>query len=166
MSRDCSCSDSRNRQSLMQNQAAVTAAISKDWDTKLKSIFGSFNTTIKGILQGTTTWQKTMQNIWSTVLGGFVDMCLKMAEKWALKEIMQTAWRQFAFKITPFSSLAATKIARVQMLAQFAEMGMFPRSQLMREVGFDYPKDLMEDTKKELLEFGAPEPQKKSGKKK
>ncbi|MGA2955061.1 MAG: hypothetical protein ABSF48_05000, partial [Thermodesulfobacteriota bacterium] len=39
----------------------------------------------------------------------------------SLKEIMQTAWRQFAFKITPFSSLAATKVARLQMLAQFAD---------------------------------------------
>jgi len=78
----------------------------------------------------------------------------------ALHDAMRTAWRQFSFKIAPFSSLAANKIARGQMLMQLAETGRFPMSRVMAELGFDAPKELMGEAKAEAMEFGPPNPTK------
>jgi hypothetical protein len=83
----------------------------------------------------------------------------------ALKEMMKTAWRQFAFKIQPFSSLSSNKVARTQMLASLVEMGVLPRAKLLREVGYDNPNELMQDAQKEIAQFGPPQPPPKGKKK-
>jgi len=84
----------------------------------------------------------------------------------ALRDAMRSAWKQFAFKISPFSSLAANKIARGQMLMQLAEMGMMPASQVMTELGFDNAKELRSMAQQEAMQFGPLTPPSKKGGKK
>ena len=84
----------------------------------------------------------------------------------SLKDMMMSAWRQFAFKIKPMSSLAANKVARAQLLAQLAETGRFPFGAVLREVGFDNSDDLMQQAQQEIQKYGPPTPPtKKAGKK-
>jgi len=82
----------------------------------------------------------------------------------ALRDMMKTAWRQFAFKISPFSSLAANKIARAQLLTQMVQMGRFPMEMVLRELGFDDPGDLMTKAQQEIQMFGPPPQQQQKGK--
>lgn len=82
----------------------------------------------------------------------------------ALHEAMQTAWRHFAFKISPFSSLAANKIARGQMLMQLAETGAFPMTKVMTELGFDNAGELRKQAQQEAMTYGPLNPPAKSGK--
>jgi len=84
----------------------------------------------------------------------------------ALRDMMKTAWRQFAFKISPFSSLAANKIARAQLLTQMVQMGRFPMEMVLRELGFDDPGDLMTKAQQEIQMFGPPPQQQQKGKSK
>lgn len=84
----------------------------------------------------------------------------------SLKDVMQTAWRQFAFKISPGSSLAANKVAKAQLLAQLAETGRFPFSKVMLELGYDNPDELQQMAQAEIQKYGPPQPPtKKAGKK-
>ena len=83
----------------------------------------------------------------------------------ALREMMRTAWMQFAFKISPLSSLASNKIARAQMLAQLAETGRFPFGEVLRNLGYENGKDLQAQAAQEAAQYGPPQPTKGSKKK-
>ena len=82
-----------------------------------------------------------------------------------IKELMQDAWKHFAFKIQPLSTLAATKIARAQLLKELVMGGLFPRLQLLKELGFDNAKDLLAQVQKENQEYGSLQPPPKSSSK-
>jgi len=83
----------------------------------------------------------------------------------AISELMQSAWREFAFKILPFSTLAATKMARVSMLLQLAETGRYPFKRLFREIGIDDADTAMQEAAAEAQQYGPPQPPKKTKKK-
>ena len=79
------------------------------------------------------------------------------------------AWRKFAFKVIPYSSLSVVKTQRAAMLAQLAQAGMIPSEMVLREAGFDNPSELLKaavDEQKERAALGIPPPQQQSGKKK
>lgn len=83
----------------------------------------------------------------------------------SIKEMMKTAWSEFAFKINPLSTLAATKMARAQLLMQLVEMGALPRSMILREVGYYNAGDLLKEAQAEIQQFGPPpSPKKNKGK--
>lgn len=77
----------------------------------------------------------------------------------------EQTWQNFAFKVQPLSSLAATKVARAQLLMELAQAGMFPRSMVLEQIGFDNGLELMAKSKEEMQEFGPP-PDAGAGKKK
>jgi hypothetical protein len=83
----------------------------------------------------------------------------------ALREMMETAWTQFAFKVKPWSTLSSNRIARTQLLAQLAETGRFPFEMVLREAGYDNGNELMQMAAKEKAQFGEPEQPKKGRKK-
>lgn len=83
----------------------------------------------------------------------------------ALKEMMEGAWREFAFKVRPWSTLSSNRIARTQLLAQLAGTGRFPMSMVLREAGYDNAIELMQEAAQEIQQFGPPQPE-KGGKKK
>ena len=72
----------------MQTQAAHrTQSI---WDPVFKSMSQAFDTTVKGMIMGTTTWQNGMRHMMQSVLGEFIDMGVKMVTTWAENEITRT----------------------------------------------------------------------------
>lgn len=83
----------------------------------------------------------------------------------SIRDMMKTAWRQFAFRVQPFSSLASNKIARSQLLLQLAETGRYPFSLVLKEMGFDNGKELMQMAQGEAAQFGPIQPPAKGKKK-
>lgn len=73
----------------MHTQAAAASA--QAWQKAFQPIAQAFDTTVKGMIMGTTTWQKGMTNILSSVVGEYVSAAVKMATQWAASEMAKTA---------------------------------------------------------------------------
>ena len=90
------------------------------------------------------------------------------ALKDAIKHRFENAWRMFAFKITPLSTLAATKVARAQLLKQLVDGGLLPRTVLLQEIGYTDADTQLQKVMEEQQKYGAvtPAPPPKKGKSK
>lgn len=73
----------------------------------------------------------------------------------AISEALRGAWKEFDFKIVPLSSLASTRAARSQTLANFAQMGFFPFAKLLEEAGFNNWEDLIQERARENAALSA-----------
>lgn len=81
------------QQHLLQLQTLQTQAAHRTrsiWDPVFKSMSQAFDTTVKGMIMGTTTWQKGMHNLMRSVLGEFVNMGVQMVTTWADNEVTRT----------------------------------------------------------------------------
>ncbi len=81
------------QQHLLQLQTMQTQAAHRTrsiWDPVFKSMSQAFDTTVKGMIMGTTTWQKGMHNLMRSVLGEFVNMGVQMVTTWADNEVTRT----------------------------------------------------------------------------
>lgn len=75
----------------MNKNAHDTAlAIKGAWEKMLDPITSAFDTSIKGMIQGTTTLQKAMANIGNAIAAEFVNLGLKMVKNWATTELAKT----------------------------------------------------------------------------
>jgi hypothetical protein len=86
----------------------------------------------------------------------------------AIEETMRGAWQQFQFKITPLSSLSATRVARATAISNLVDKGLLPEHMVVQEAGFNNAKDLVQQAAKERAEKQAmglmPPPQQAKGK--
>src|ERR1035437_7178446 len=87
---------------MQKNTNTTILAEQKEWQSLLQPIASAFDTTVKGIIMGTTTLQKGMSNIFQSGLMEFLSMCTGMMVKWAALE----AWK-----------LATTKAGSVERAA-------------------------------------------------
>jgi hypothetical protein len=87
---------------LQKNTNATLLAEQKEWQGMLQPIATAFDTTVKGIIMGTTTLQKGMSSIFQSILMEFLSMCTGMMVKWGALE----AWK-----------LATTKAGSVERAA-------------------------------------------------
>lgn len=80
------------------------------------------------------------------------------------------SWREFRFKVIPLSSLASSRMQRVNMLAGLKGQGVpIPDSMIMEELGFDNSADILKKGAEEIKEkmaLGIPPPAPPGGKKK
>ena len=60
-------------------------------DAMLTPITNAINTSVQGIVLGTTTMRKAMSNIFKSILAEFVSFCAKQLAKWAATELAKTA---------------------------------------------------------------------------
>jgi hypothetical protein len=61
------------------------------WQKAFAPITQAFDTTIKGMIMGTTTWQKGMTNLLDSVVAEFVGAGVRMVTQWAANEMARTA---------------------------------------------------------------------------
>ena len=54
----------------------------------------AFETSIKGMILGTTTWKQAMAGIFQAVLGQFINLTVKMGQEWLIAEIKKTSASQ------------------------------------------------------------------------
>lgn len=66
----------------------------EEWDQLLSPISSAFEKSITGMIQGTQTLKKALSNIFQSILGEFVSLCVKMAARWAAMELAKTVETQ------------------------------------------------------------------------
>jgi hypothetical protein len=86
-----------NEQSIAAQQAL--------WTGYLSTVTGAFNSQLRGLLEGTTTWHKAMIKMLEDLTIKFIEMVEQMVVKWLAAEIAQT---------TATTTGAATRAAAVQ----------------------------------------------------
>jgi hypothetical protein len=69
-------------------QAAQTSQ--RTWQTLMQPIQRAFDTSITGMILGTTTLQKAVANIAQSILAEFVNLGVKMATNWIASELAMT----------------------------------------------------------------------------
>jgi len=60
------------------------------WNGYLSTLTGAFNSQLRGLLEGTTTWQKAMTKMLEDLTIKFIEMVEQMVVKWAAAELAQT----------------------------------------------------------------------------
>lgn len=63
----------------------------KRWEQMTSPIVSAFDTAVKGIILGTTTWKKAFSSITQSILGEFINLGVKMVARWALNQFALTA---------------------------------------------------------------------------
>ena len=66
------------------------AAYQKQWTSALNTIEGAFNSQLRGLLAGTTTWQQAWKAMLGDMIIKFIEMCESMVVKWAAAQLAQT----------------------------------------------------------------------------
>lgn len=75
----------------VQGSAAAAEAVSTAWTERLDPLGRAFATTTDRLLQGTETFGEAFARLGDRMLAQFVGWCAEMAERWAVKELAQTA---------------------------------------------------------------------------
>ena len=84
----------------------------------------------------------------------------------AMTNWLRNAWKELKFKITPSSTLAATKLQRAQMLGGLVDKGYVPITDLLREVGYENAEEVIKKAREQMQQWPPPPPpQKAKGKK-
>jgi len=60
------------------------------WNSALGSIETAFNSQLRGLLAGTTTWSQAFKKILGDLIIQFIEMCETMVVKWAAAQLAQT----------------------------------------------------------------------------
>jgi len=60
------------------------------WDRYLSTVTGAFNSQLRGLLEGTTSWHKAMTKMLEDLTIKFIEMVEQMVVKWLAAEIAQT----------------------------------------------------------------------------
>lgn len=60
------------------------------WNTALGTIETAFNSQLRGLIAGTTSWSQAFKNILGNVIIKFIEMCEQMVVKWLAAELAQT----------------------------------------------------------------------------
>ena len=71
------------------NEEAV-ATYQKDWTSALTTVTGAFNSQLRGLLAGTTSWSQAWKSMLGDMIIKFIEMCEQMVAKWAAAQLAQT----------------------------------------------------------------------------
>lgn len=75
---------------MVKDTAAIAKEVQKSWATAFQPITTAFDTAVRGVINGTTTIKKAVQNMGKTILADYVQMGVKSAEHWATTELAKT----------------------------------------------------------------------------
>ncbi|HWE72503.1 MAG TPA: hypothetical protein VG328_05030 [Stellaceae bacterium] len=75
-----------------QNRTAGQAGerANQEWGKSFSNLQGTINSSITGMIMGTTTWQKAVQKLTQTALKDFLTATEKSAESWLVSELTKT----------------------------------------------------------------------------
>lgn len=74
---------------LRLNEQAI-AQQQQQWQSSLGVIENAFNSQLRGLLAGTTSWSTAFKNILGDIVIKFIEMCEQMMVKWLAAQIAQT----------------------------------------------------------------------------
>lgn len=70
-----------------KSQNDMVLAVKQKWDNFLSPITSAFDASITGMIMGTQTWQKALSNIFTSIVGEFVNMAVKLGVEWLTTHI-------------------------------------------------------------------------------
>ncbi len=82
--------DANHALKLKQLNNQKTLAIKSDWDSIFSAVTSAFETSIQGIILGTTTLKQAMSKIGQSILAEFVGLGVKTAAAWVSTELTKT----------------------------------------------------------------------------
>jgi hypothetical protein len=82
--------EAKHRTDMLHLDEQSIAAQQQMWTTSLNTIESAFNSQLRGLLAGTTTWSKAFKNILGDIIIKFIEMCEEMVVKWAAAQLAQT----------------------------------------------------------------------------
>ena len=109
--------------------------LAASWLAMFRPINAAFDSSITGMIMGTTTWQKAVARIGQSIVAEEVGNALKIAENWAVTELVKTTATQQGAA----SRTAAENASQGSFLAMIAE-------QLARWLGLETGKTAATDT--------------------
>lgn len=74
-----------------KSQNDMILAVKQKWANFLSPITSAFDASITGMIMGTQTWQKALSNIFTSVVGEFVNMAVKLGVEWLTTHIAMAA---------------------------------------------------------------------------
>ena len=75
----------------LKDSTAVALAVQKSWANAFAPITAAFESSVKGVIMGTTTIGKAVSNLGKSILAEFVNMGVKAVANWAATELAKTA---------------------------------------------------------------------------
>lgn len=99
--------EKKHQLKMLELQHQTTLAIKADYDKLFSGITSAFDTSITGMIMGTTTLQKAMQKITQSILAEFVSMGVKKLTHWLSTELAMTAATQAGASARGSSEFAA-----------------------------------------------------------
>jgi hypothetical protein len=85
------------------------------WNSALSSIENAFNSQLRGLLAGTTSWSTAFKKILGDLIIQFIEMCESMVVKWTAAQLAQT---------TAATTGAAARAAAEQSASNAGVLGM------------------------------------------
>jgi len=75
---------------MMKLDAQAIAEQTKEWNKGLSMITSSFNTQLRGLLAGTTSWSQAWKKMLGDMIIKFIEMCEQLVVKWAASQLAMT----------------------------------------------------------------------------
>lgn len=82
--------EARHRVDMIRLDEQAIAQQQQAWTSSLNVIAGAFNSQLRGLLAGTTSWSQAFKNILGDIIIRFIEMCEQMVVRWLAAELAQT----------------------------------------------------------------------------
>lgn len=82
--------EAKHRTDMLHLDEQAIAAQQRMWTSALGSIETAFNSQLRGLLAGTTTWSQAFKKILGDLIIQFIEMCETMVVKWTAAQLAQT----------------------------------------------------------------------------
>jgi hypothetical protein len=83
--------EQKHRTDMIRLDEQAIAQQQRAWTTALDGIAGAFNSQLRGLLAGTTSWSQAFKHMLGDILIKFIEMCEQMVIKWLAAELAQTS---------------------------------------------------------------------------
>jgi hypothetical protein len=82
--------EAKHRTDMIKLDEQAIARQQQMWTASLNVIEGAFNSQLRGLLAGTTTWSQAFKSILGDIIIKFIEMCEEMVVKWLAAELART----------------------------------------------------------------------------
>lgn len=82
--------EEQHRQQSQQLQGQAALESKAQWESIFSGVTGAVDTSIQGLILGTTTWRQAFANLGQSVLAEFTGMTVRLAARWAATELAKT----------------------------------------------------------------------------
>jgi hypothetical protein len=86
--------EAKHQTDMQRLNAESVASMQKQWEGYFETIEGAFNSNLRGLLAGTTSWKVAMEKTFGDLIIKFIETVEKMVAQWIAAEIAKTVATQ------------------------------------------------------------------------